>query len=223
MFEKEAYWVSWLRWHLYRKRRGKQGDAFKGALLKMRTAVRRLPRGALVLDCGANVGDVSGYFLAKGMKVIAFEPDPTALAVLKARFPNEPRLVIEQKAVGAAAGFAPFYQTEALADGNIKETIASSLMRRDVHTTAPVAQVEIANLAEYIRGLPERVRILKLDIEGYEAEVLEALLAERLERQIDLILVETHEFFSEELAARNGALRLRIEREKITNVCLDWH
>lgn len=49
MFEKEAYWVSWLRWHLYRKRRGKQGDAFKGALLKMRTAVRRLPRGALVL------------------------------------------------------------------------------------------------------------------------------------------------------------------------------
>lgn len=218
----EAYWNSWLRWHLYRKFRKRPRDAFKGALLRLRKLLRELPEGALAIDCGANVGDVTAFLLSKGLKVIAFEPDPTALGVLRSRFPSGPELTIEGKAVGAKPGRAPFYQTQSVSSGEIAETIASSLMRRDVHGSAPVSEVEIVDLVAYIQALPEPVRILKLDIEGYEAEVLEAILDAQLDRRIDLILVETHEQFSPELARRLGAIRERIAAGRIDNICLGW-
>ncbi|MGO4842084.1 FkbM family methyltransferase, partial [Rhizobiaceae sp. 2RAB30] len=112
--------------------------------------------------------------------------------------------------------------TQSVSSGEIADTIASSLMRRDVHMDAPVSEVEIVDLVAYIEALSEPVRILKLDIEGYEAEVLEAILDARLDRRIDLILVETHEQFSSELARRIGAIRDRIAAEGIDNICLGW-
>lgn len=219
----ESYWNSWLRWHLYRKYRKQPRDAFKGALLRLRKLLRELPEGSLAIDCGANVGDVSAFLLSKGLKVIAFEPDPAALHVLRSRLATDPRVKIEPKAVGAKPGRAPFYQTQSVSSGEIADTIASSLMRREVHMGAPVSEVEIVDLVAYIEALSEPVRILKLDIEGYEAEVLEALLDARLDRRIDLILVETHEQFSSELARRIGAIRDRIAAEGIDNICLGWH
>lgn len=218
----ESYWNSWLRWHLYRKFRKRPRDAFKGALLRLRRLLRELPEGALAIDCGANVGDVTAFLLSNGLEVIAFEPDPAALDVLCARFPTSPRLTIEAKAVGAKPGRASFYQTRSASSGEIGDTIASSLMRRDVHMSAPVSEVEIVDLVAYVKALPEPVRLLKLDIEGYEAEVLEAILEARLDRRIDLILVETHEHFSEELSRRLGAIRDRMAAERIDNICLGW-
>ncbi|BCH25764.1 FkbM family methyltransferase [Mesorhizobium sp. L-8-3] len=63
---------------------------------------------------------------------------------------------------------------------------------------------------------------MKLDVEGSEAEVLEAILDAGLDRRIDLILVETHEHFSEELSRRLGAIRERMATGRIDNICLGW-
>ncbi|BCH25765.1 FkbM family methyltransferase [Mesorhizobium sp. L-8-3] len=163
----ESYWNSWLRWHLYRRFRKRPRDAFKGALLRMRRLLRELPEGALAIDCGANVGDVTAFLLARGLKVIAFEPDPAALDVLRSRFPETPGLTIEAKAVGAKPGWAPFYQTQSASSGEIADTIASSLVRRDVHMSAPVSEVEIVDLVAYVEALPEAGTTIEAGCRGF--------------------------------------------------------
>ena len=44
----------------------------------------------------------------------------------------------------------------------------------------------------------------------------------KTERGVHLILVETHEHFSEELSRRLGAIRDRMAAERIDNICLGW-
>lgn len=219
------YWLVWLRWHVYRKhrKRGDRSTAYKAAVLRMRALLRRLPKGSLIVDCGANIGEVSEYFLRQGMKVVAFEPDPVALAAFKARLGGAENLQLVEKAVGARAGVAPIYQSTALPSKGLQATESSSLIQRELHGAAPVAEVEVVDLVAWLKSQPEKVRILKLDIEGYEAEIIEAMLDDGVYRDIDLVLVETHERFSPELAARLDRLRARVRAEHIDNVCLDWH
>ncbi|MFA5940522.1 MAG: FkbM family methyltransferase [Sinimarinibacterium sp.] len=219
------YWLIWLRWHLYRKYRkpDDRSTHYKAAVLRMRTLLRELPQGSLIIDCGANVGEVSEFFLRQGMKVIAFEPDPVALRAFKSRLANEPNLRLEEKAVGARPAVAPLFQRATLDAKGLQATESSSLIHRDVHNAEPVGEVEVVDLIAYLKHLPEKVRILKLDIEGYEADIVEAMLDDGIYRDIDLILVETHERFSPELAARLGRIRERVRDQRIGNICLDWH
>lgn len=219
------YWLMWLRWNLYRKYRkpDDRSTHYKAAVLRMRRLLRELPQGSLIVDCGANVGEVSEFFLRQGMKVIAFEPDPVALRAFKTRLANAPNLRLEEKAVGAKPGVAPIYQSAALEGKGLQATESSSLIHRDIHGAAPVGEVEVVDLIAYLKALPEKVRILKLDIEGYEADIVEAMLDDGIYRDIDLILVETHERFSPELAARLGRIRQRVREQGIGNIVLDWH
>lgn len=218
----DGYWGSWIRWHAFQRYQKGRMNRFRGALLRLRTCLRQLPAGSLVIDCGANVGDVTGIFLQHGMKVIAFEPDPVALEVLRDRFGTHGDVQIVPKAVGGKSGSAPLFQTKALSSGDISETTGSSLIRQKEHNDEPVATVDVVDLVSFIRSLPERVRILKLDIEGYEAEVLESLLDTGLYREIDLVLVETHKNISEQLRGRIIAIRDRLIDQRIANISLDW-
>jgi len=216
-----SFFEMWLRWHAYRKYKRRSRHSFNRACFKLISLMRRLPANSLIIDAGANVGDVAAYFLGKGMRVIAFEPDPTALAILQKRFSGNDKVTIENKAVGAKAGHAPFFQTAAVRKGAIYQTEWSSLDRRDVHDEA-ITSVEVVDLVAYINALPQKVSILKLDIEGTEAEVLEAILDAGVETKIDLIVAETHERFSPELAVRISALKERIAARHISNIELGW-
>ncbi|MFT4129080.1 FkbM family methyltransferase [Labrys sp. (in: a-proteobacteria)] len=219
---KESYFSSWLKWHVYRRYRVSQKNKFKGATYILRKTVRSIPQGSLVIDCGANVGEVSEYFLSKGMRVIAFEPDPVALIALISRLGSNLRLRIEPKAVGGQAGRATLYQTSHAFAGNLDNTISSSLVKRDIHGDASIENIEIVDLVQYIQSLEEKVRILKLDIEGYEVEVLESIIDSGIYKNIDLIIVETHERFSKVLEQKTDDLRRRISELGIRNINLDW-
>lgn len=219
----EPYFTSWVKWHLYRKYKKRSRHSFREAAIHLRSTIRSLPKDTVVIDCGANVGDVTEYFLSKGMKVIAFEPDPVALAVLEARFSPRSKLTIEPSAVGARAGRASLFQTTAIATNGVEETISSSLTKRDVHSETPAAEVNVVNLVEYIRSIGEPVGVLKLDIEGCEAEIIDELIKTGTYKDIKLIIVETHERFSDELARKISEIKNYIEINKIKNILLGWH
>ena len=58
--------------------------------------------------------------------------------------------------------------------------------------------VEVIDLIEFVQALDRRVKILKIDIEGAEFEIIEKLLDTGIYRKIDYIFCETHpHFFSE--------------------------
>ncbi|MER9052104.1 FkbM family methyltransferase [Mesorhizobium sp. M0923] len=218
----EGYTSAWLKWHLFRKFRRRRGDLYQGALLRLRHLLATLPRKSLVIDCGANVGKVTRYFVEHGMKVIAFEPDPVARSRLLVEFSAHPDVLIEAKAVGCEDGVMPFYQLPDLKSGGIEQTESSSIVQRNVHAAEPIGRVDVIDIAAYIQALSEPVRILKLDIEGSEADVLERLIESEVYRTIDLILVETHDRFSDSLAFRLQAIRKKIVNHRIRNINLDW-
>lgn len=172
--------------------------------------------GSIFVDLGANVGHVSAKALDRGLKVVAFEPDPAACRVLTDRLGSNPGITIIPKAVGASARAAKLHRRT----GDMSEW--SSLIEFDFHADELAVDVEVVDLVDFIRGLPEPVGVLKMDIEGAEAECLEALLDSGLYRSIGAILVETHDRFSPEIAARLDAVRDRIERERISNIDLTW-
>ncbi|MER9208828.1 MULTISPECIES: FkbM family methyltransferase [unclassified Mesorhizobium] len=216
---RESYFEFMLRWYAYRRwhrppRRVRQAEYDFHQLMK------KLPADSLFIDLGANIGDVTGHVLAYGMRVIAFEPDPVARQILTTRFGNNDRVTIIPKAVGGSARTATFHQRPDVSD--LRRTESSSLIQTHEHTNGKSFEVEVVDLVQFLQGLHEPIAIVKMDIEGAEAECIEAMLDAGIHRSIGQILVETHERFSPDLADRIGKLRGRIAQEGIRNINLDW-
>ncbi|WFP61826.1 MULTISPECIES: hypothetical protein [unclassified Mesorhizobium] len=73
---------------------------------------------------------------------------------------------------------------------------------------------------QFLKELEEPATVVKMDIEGAEAECIESMLDDGVYRSIGHVLVETHERLSRDLSNRIAALRDRIGREGINNI--DW-
>jgi FkbM family methyltransferase len=217
MFE-ESYLENSLRWHIYRRWKRRQG-AHRVAERAFYQAALSAPKGSTFLDLGANVGVVSAAALKIGLKVIAFEPDPTALASLRRRFEANPNVEIIPKAVGASARTATFYRMPGADDGR---TASSSLVECSDHEGGTTMTVEVIDLIEFLKSRPTMPSIVKMDIEGSEAECLEAVLDAGLQSSIGAFLVETHDRVSTDIATRLDRIRARIARGNIQNINLDW-
>jgi FkbM family methyltransferase len=173
-----------------------------------------LPDGVF-LDLGANVGVITAQALAYGYDVIAFEPDPTALAQLRKRFANHEKVRIIPKPVGASARTATFYHFPT-------NTIASSLIKSPENAGGGTIEVDVVDLVEFIRQMDRPVAGIKMDIEGAEAECLEAILDAGLHKSVGYILAECHDGISAEIKKRLDTIRQRIREEEITNINLEW-
>ena len=214
---KESYFEFMLRWRLYRQWRPRP---HRQAEYDFHRLMKNVPAGGLFIDLGANVGDVTRHALDYGMRVIAFEPDPTARQVLTKRFGDNDRVTIIPKAVGGSARKATLHQRSNVED--LGRTEASSLIQTSQHAAGNRFEVEVVDLVQFLRGLDEPVAVVKMDIEGSEAECIESILDAGIHRSIGQILVETHERFSPDLAAQINRLRDRIGREGIRNINLNW-
>lgn len=202
-----------IRWYLYRRWKNPPAPRRMTEYIFHRF-MAPLPKG-LFLDLGANVGVVTAAALKYGHDVIAFEPDPTALAQLRQRFDHNERVQIIPKAVGGSARTATFHHLPS-------NTVASSLTKSSENALGGVFEVEVVDLVQFIRDLDRPVAAIKMDIEGAEAECLEAIIDAGLHRSIGGILAECHDIISNEMAQRLDAIRRRIRDERIENINLEW-
>ena len=120
----------------------------------------------VVIDCGANYGDLT-YKLANYIKpsnYIAIEPNPYDFKILKLNTNNESTLI--NKALGNINGKLPFYISTEEAD--------SSIIKPKVFTE--VCDVSVVRLDKLIEELNiNKIKLLKIEAEGYELEILEGL------------------------------------------------
>jgi FkbM family methyltransferase len=210
-----------VKYYLYKRWTGR--PSWRASYLFDR-ACTKLREGDLVLDAGANVGDVTAKFADRGATVHAFEPDPYAFAKLSERFAGLANVTLHNAAIGDAPGVVKLYRAPSFETDPTLLSQSSSLFADKVNVATEdaisVAQIDIV---DFIRALDAPVRIMKIDIEGAEVPVLEALIASGLMDRIERIFAETHESKIPQLRERTNKLRAMAQAKWPKKVNLDWH
>jgi len=129
-------------------------------------------RPAIFLDVGANYGMHSVLFLSVGIPVIAFEPNPSCLSYFETICElNSLTGRWEQVAIGNKAGQIELVYPE-------KETWLGSVSSHVVATLEKAhgviaKQVPLKKLDDYLSDVPRDKVLIKIDVEGFELEVVE--------------------------------------------------
>jgi FkbM family methyltransferase len=184
-------------------------------------AFRTLRPGDVAIDCGANIGRYATLMADRGATLYAFEPNPWAFAELERLLGDRPNVHLRQAAVGVHAGEAELHLHRHHDQDEVVWSVGSSLFESKPNVSADSLTVEVVDLPAFIAGLDAPVALLKIDVEGSEIELLNALHAPDLLGGIRTVLVEMHDTKIDELRESGAALRQLVAR-RYPNVRLDW-
>jgi FkbM family methyltransferase len=206
------------------KRKLLNKGAYFISYFKLKKILKNINSSSLVIDCGANIGDISALFLSKKARVIAFEPDPLAFKALQNRFKGNPNIECINKGVSDRAGKAKFFLHKSRTNHSGDEfTVSSSIVKEKINIdTANSIEIELVDLSEFIVNLNCKADIVKLDVEGAEIEILEKIISEKVYHKIGLMLVETHETKIPGHDKKVAHLKAALEQENIGNIKLNW-
>lgn len=130
--------------------------------------------GDLCFDVGANIGNRVGPLLSLGARVVAVEPQEYCYTLLRDKYGNQIELVTE--GLGEREGTKDFYVSNAHTISSFSEEFVDNVKdgRFKEYTWDAPIQVKITTLDNLIKkyGCPG---FIKIDVEGYELEVLKGL------------------------------------------------
>ena len=131
----------------------------------------------LVFDVGANVGSRVKLFLNIGAKVIAFEPQKELCNHMHGYLKRHSKFFLENIALGASAGSAELK----ISDAHVLSSMSNRWIdatkesgRFAQYTWGKSVTVEMSTLEEKMKKYGEPT-FIKIDVEGFELEVLEGL------------------------------------------------
>lgn len=155
--------------------------------------------GDLVFDIGANIGSHSRAFLSLGARVVAVEPDPRCISELQ----SIPGLSV----VHAAAGEDGVFGNLRFGHSSVASTLSGKWIKSATEADRfggfewtgelPVIQYSL----DYLIRQYGRPDFIKIDVEGYEAEVLAGLST-----PVKAVSFEFHPEFSDSTIACLGRL-----------------
>lgn len=215
----------WFRW----ARIARAERLFKAALAG-------LGPGALAIDCGANIGEYTLPMARTGADVIAFEPDPVIFRHLETALEAWPNATLQAAAVSTRTGHTRLLRSPYFADDAVSESVKSTILptartrdrnggwrEMDHENYVEVPMVNLVALLEREIARRGQVALLKMDIEGAELDILEAVHRKGLFARIGLTVVEMHGFRFPETRPRirriKAAIRKRHGPEKVN---FDW-
>lgn len=133
-----------------------------------------IKQGDLCFDVGANVGNRISPMLKIGAKVVAVEPQETCYKFLRSKFGNKIQIVT--KGLGSSEGVKTFFVSNTSTISTFSEEWITSMKQGRFKGQEWNKEVSIQMttldkvIAEY--GKPS---FIKIDVEGYELEVLSGL------------------------------------------------
>lgn len=186
-------------------------------------AIRR-SEGLTCIDLGANVGIYTRKMALGTKQVIAFEPDPWACSELQANIADLDNIKIENAAAGTSECETLLYRHVRFHDDPTSHSLSSSVIasKRNVIEEGAI-EVRQIDFIDYLEDLDEDIGILKIDIEGAEVDLLEALFQRSdILLRISYIFAETHEKQIPSLESRVKSLRERAEGIERPRINLYW-
>ena len=182
-----------------------------------------LSPGDIALDLGANIGDLTVHLAANGATVHAYEPEPETFGLLSERFAQSANVHLHQAAVSDRDG-----TTELILPASFREKPRSASKSASIAHDRYLGPGHIAhnvivhNISTIICALPKLPTLVKMDIEGAELAVLEAMRKDGLAGPRMAIFVETHERLDPESLPRVRALQKWAREEALGYVNLYW-
>ncbi len=146
----------------------------------------------IVVDVGANRGDWSGiaWRILKPQKLIAIEPNPTLYTGIVERFKAHTAITCLNLGAGSKSGELPFYITSGSQCASFLKPERKMLdIYGDLFAEEKTIAVKVEPLDEILRDY-EKISLLKIDVQGYERELL--LGAVETLRKTDYVLVEVN-------------------------------
>ncbi|MEY1554899.1 FkbM family methyltransferase [Yoonia sp. R2331] len=210
--------------HHWRNVTGQKAAAQRAAQDAFAVACAGLGAGDLAIDLGANRGIFTQKLAETGADVVAFEPDPHAFAALRAAVGESGNVTCLNAAAAAKAGTMTLYRTADFDRDPDRHSTSSSLVAEKRNVTAEAGiSVEVVDFVAFLEGRDRDVAVIKMDIEGAEVDLMEALLDHPVAARITQIFVETHERAIPSLADRTAALKARTKGRTRPAVNWDWH
>jgi FkbM family methyltransferase len=154
------------------------------------------PTNQVLVDVGGADGTTASIFLQQlpSAKVIIFEPLKENLEQLKKKFLIEPRVQIIDKAVGSKTGQALLHHAQRNTasslyplNQNIRDSIFSTMLEETGKMPVSVTTLDDV-LSDY-----RSIGILKLDVQGFELEVLKGAVACLKNTTIIVLEVNNHD------------------------------
>ncbi|MEM9754763.1 MAG: FkbM family methyltransferase [Pseudomonadota bacterium] len=158
-------------------------------------AVAGLGPGDIAVDLGANIGTITRSLAATGATVHAFEPDPETFQHLQAGVGSLPNVHLHNAAAGGRDGTVTLYRPASWHDETQRRSaskaasVAEMAAKRGFEPSGSVPMIDFAN---FINSLNDVVQLIKVDIEGAEWDLIDAVMARAPDR-FEAMFVETHE------------------------------
>jgi FkbM family methyltransferase len=148
-------------------------------MIRNLVAPRMTAEAPVIFDVGAHTGGtVAAYRTAFPTATIhAFEPDPELAGQLAAKVADDPGVILNQQAVGAAPGRQRFNICRAGANDAIGSFLDlnpdNEVVRNLSAERTQSLEVEVTSIDAYCRenGI-DRIDFVKLDVQGYEDQCL---------------------------------------------------
>lgn len=147
--------------------------------------------GSLCFDVGANVGNRTAIFLELGAKVVMIEPQKECYKALEKRFPKLPLI---KKGLGEKESTEKLYVSDVSLISSFSKNHVD-MMQEDRFKGAnwdKTIDIEMTTLDNLIKefGIPD---FCKIDVEGYEFDVLKGLSQPVKAMSIEYIVPENKE------------------------------
>ncbi len=134
-----------------------------------------VPPGGLAFDIGAHAGNRTIAWRRLGARVVAVEPQADFVRFLRGLFGRDPHVTVLAHALGRSAGQAQLLRSErtptvsTLSADWVERAGASAAFRGVRWAPGPMVEVQTLDALIERHGRPDFV---KIDVEGYELEVL---------------------------------------------------
>ncbi len=193
------------------------------AMDRFMAVAEALGPGDLALDLGANVGDITDLMSKGGAEVHAFEPEPETCAILRERFEGRSNVHVHEAAVSDFDGTADLILQSSFKHDPLKASEASSIVHEFLRNDeVDPRRVEVMDIRRILRKFKTPVKVMKIDVEGSEWSILEAMREAGLMDRAEAIFVETHEHIDHSIYRTLQKRHRRYASTKSTYVNLFW-